>query len=752
LEILEQRALLAANALDTTWGGTGKVVTDFGPRDGAADVAIQYDGKIVVAGGDSGGQQSIHLARYNLDGTLDNTFGSGGKVTTDFFSGGVDSAEAIALQMDGKIVVTGTAGGNGFSVIRYNSNGTLDSTFGQGGLAFAKALGVQGKFNDVSIADDGKIVLVGEQNLQATHHDFVVTRLNPNGSLDLTFGNGGSVTTDFGLDEGAYAVTLQDNGKIVVSGTASIATGGHNFALARYNVNGSLDTSFNFTGKAVTAFPSPAAPPESIAYDVAIQRDGKIVAGGTSLGVGEVGMARYLPDGTFDTSFGANGTVILPGQDAAYALAIQGDGKIIAAGTVQNPATSGDFGLLRLTADGLPDPTFGPGGRIITDFNSTNDRVTGVALQQDGRIVAVGSQTQADGVTSDFAVARYESDTAVLPTFSINDVKVTEGQSGTANATFTVTLSGVVNQLAQTVDYSIADGTATANSDYVPISGTLTFQPGETQHSIVVLIKGDTTYERNETFFVNLSNPSNSPVTTISDPQGKGTIVNDDVLPKIIVHDVAKGEGNSGTSSMLFSVTLSNPSYQTVSVDFSTQNGSATSFEDYILTSGTVTFAPGETSKSVAVSIKGDTKFETNESLQLSAFNPSNATIADGLGIGTILNDDAAPKISISDVAKAEGNSGQIAFTFTVTLSNASYQSVSMNFATTAGTAASGTDYVAASGSLMFMPGETSKTITVYVKGDTTKELNETFFVDLTSPINATFTKSRGTGTITNDD
>ena len=212
-------------------------------------------------------------------------------------------------------------------------------------------------------------------------------------------------------------------------------------------------------------------------------------------------------------------------------------------------------------------------------------------------------------------------------------------------------------------------------------------------------------------------------------------------------------EGNSGTVNAVFAVTLSAASSSTVTVDYSTFDGGAIQPADYVATSGTLTFTAGQTSKQINVAVKGDTLNEVNETFTVNLTNAANATISgSGIATGTITNDDAVPTLSINNVSLAEGNSGTTSFTFTVTLSAASGFPVSVDFATTDGTALAPGDYQPQTGTLTFNPGQTTKTITVLVNGDTTIEANETFTVALSNPVNATITTGTGTGTITNDD
>ncbi|MCZ8248770.1 Calx-beta domain-containing protein, partial [Microcystis sp. LE19-195.1E] len=346
---------------------------------------------------------------------------------------------------------------------------------------------------------------------------------------------------------------------------------------------------------------------------------------------------------------------------------------------------------------------------------------------------------------------------------TINDVTVTEGNSGTTNAVFTVSLSSAASTVVS-VNYATANGTATAGTDYTAIpTTTLTFNPGETSKTITVAVNGDNQVELNETFFLNLSNlQANGSNVTLADNQGQGTINNDDSA-SIAISDVTITEGNSGTTNAVFTVTLSNAVDTAITLDYTTANGTATTADnDYAAIATTpLIFNAGETSKTITVVVNGDTKVESNETFLVNLSNlqtnGSNVTLADNQGQGTINNDDSA-SISISDVTVIEGNSGTTNAVFTVTLSNQVDTAVTVNYATADGTATTtDNDYTAiAATPLIFNAGETSKTITVAVNGDNQVESNETFFVNLSNlnanGRNVTIADNQGQGTITNDD
>src|SRR5439155_125188 len=222
----------------------------------------------------------------------------------------------------------------------------------------------------------------------------------------------------------------------------------------------------------------------------------------------------------------------------------------------------------------------------------------------------------------------------------------------------------------------------------------------------------------NETFTVNLSGQCSAGVVNSA---GLVTIQNDDGVPGITINDVTVTEGNSGTTNAVFTVSLATLSPQTIAVNYATADGTATLADsDYQNATGTVTFAPGQTNRTLTVLVNGDTKFEPNESFLVNLAGATNATIADNQGIGTINNDDAAPSISINDVAVVEGNSGTASAVFTVSLSNPSSQTITVNYATADGTATvADSDDQNATGTVTFPPGQTTQTITVLVNGDT---------------------------------
>jgi hypothetical protein len=332
--------------------------------------------------------------------------------------------------------------------------------------------------------------------------------------------------------------------------------------------------------------------------------------------------------------------------------------------------------------------------------------------------------------------------------FSVSDASVTEGDEGTANATFTVSLRTPATS-ALSVQYATATDTATS-ADFQARSGTVTFAAGQSSKTITVAVKSDLIDEPTETFFVNLSNPSNA---DIADGTGEGTITDNDPTPGLSIGDVTLVEGNSGTTTQaVFQLSLSNPSSQYVSVDYDTDNRTATAPGDYKARTGTKVFQPGQTTKTITVPVIGDNTQESNETFTVSLLDPDNAEIVDGEGLGTITDNDS-PTISIADVSKTEVDTGAtVAYAFKVTLSKAATGTITVQYATADGTAVAPGDYTAKSGTLTFTAGQVSKSISVVVKGDTAVEPNETFFVNLSNPTGAAISDGQGVGTIVNDD
>jgi large repetitive protein len=337
-----------------------------------------------------------------------------------------------------------------------------------------------------------------------------------------------------------------------------------------------------------------------------------------------------------------------------------------------------------------------------------------------------------------------------VPSATISVSPAAVAEDGAPNLIYTVTLNQANPSSATSINYTIG-GTAANGADYATIASPLVIPAGNTTGTITVNPTADTNIEADETVTLTLN--AGAGYTVGVPNSATGTILNDD-LPNLVINDVTVNEGNAGITNATFTVSLSAPAGPGgVTFNIATANGSATAGTDYVAQSLTgQTIPAGSSTYTFTVLLNGDTLNEPSESYFVNVTSVLNAVVVDGQGVGTITNDDPLPSLSINDVTVTEGNSGTVNAVFTVTLSAASGQTVSVNYATANGTAAQPADYTNTSGTLTFTAGQTTRTITVPVVGETAPEANETFFVNLSGATNATLSDNQGLGTITNDD
>ncbi len=399
-----------AGMLDVSFATTGVVTTTFSTLNAQAlAVTVQPDGKILAGGYryNSFVMSDFVLARYNSNGTFDNSFGTSGKVFTDF-AGNDDGAHCIALQSDGKILLAGEALVGSFfrfAIARYNTNGTLDNSFGVSGKVTSTVTAGDAYIKSIAIQSDGKIVVAGYATNPGTA--FITARYLSNGALDATFGTGGITSYVFGsggLNEGR-SVTLQADGKIVVAG-GTTGFGADMFALIRYKTNGILDSTFDSDGVLASLVSGSLAQ----ANGVALQGNKIVVVGKSFNGSDyDFALARFNSNGAIDSTFDSDGfqtTDFSFNGDECTSLIIQPDSKIICAGSsfINSSNPSWDFTLARYHPNGGIDSTFDADGKVNTDMLSQSyDGAAAVALQPDGKIVASGFASNA------FTVARYLS-------------------------------------------------------------------------------------------------------------------------------------------------------------------------------------------------------------------------------------------------------------------------------------------------------------------------------------------------------
>jgi uncharacterized delta-60 repeat protein len=486
LEPLEDRCLMSAGALDPTFGAGGIVTTSLSQKtnDYGHRVAVQPDGKILVVGEVNNGGSEYGLARYTANGSLDTSFGKGGSVVLGPSGAHVSNtfgffAWDVALQPDGKIDV---ASYYNWAVLQFNANGSLDTTFGNKGQVNIPMSGFPpaGSYSENRLAiqppaagsTEGKIVVVGVVNLSAGLVG--LARLNPGGSLDSTFGSGGTVETTIDPGSGYMAalnsVTLQSDGKIVVAGTAGpgspTASNPRFFVGARYNANGSLDGSFGSGGIVTTVL---AALPRQGADAVIVQPgDGKIVAIGFASDNGSTrdwGLVRYNSDGSLDTSFGSGGIVLTATTGTAVAAAFGSDGNIVVAGSASGSFAVGRYFTQATTVNGVTyaagslDPTFGSNGIATTSVGvAGSDAANGIAIQPDGKVVVAGYAQV--GSYNQFAVLRYLASAPQIGSFTASPNPVTSG-STTALIAANLTDGNPNSTITQVAFYVQINGTNT---------------------------------------------------------------------------------------------------------------------------------------------------------------------------------------------------------------------------------------------------------------------------------------------------
>ncbi|MFI8320473.1 calcium-binding protein [Streptomyces sp. NPDC085529] len=470
-------ATAAPGDLDPTFDGDGRVVTDLGGYAGAEGMVIQPDGRIVTIGYSYTTETSgdFTLTRYDTDGSLDPTFGGDGIVTTDFVGANNDEGRGLALQPDGKIVAVGGStdwGGNGaWAAARYLPDGSLDPTFGEGGKVLTEIdVDAIETAESVVVLSDGRIVAGGSSNGL-----WSLVRWDASGVPDPGFDGDGRVTTPFGTGccQGVSDLVPQADGRIVAVGHAD------GLALTRYLEDGSLDTSFDGDGRVTTGL--------GTGEGVELQSDGRIIVAGKE--GNSFLVARFTTGGAPDPSFDGDGRVLTsfgPEDGGAMDVALQSDGRIVAAGSY-----GGDFALARYNTGGSLDPDFGGDGKVTTDFGGSSDGAARVALQSDGKIVAAGLAGTAYSLDGHRGLARYLGGGGVEPPAGV-DVSVTKTGPSTVGigdtATYTVRVTNNSTSTTAT-DVQLTDtlsGTATILSATTD-RGTCTTVPGRVTCAIGTL-------------------------------------------------------------------------------------------------------------------------------------------------------------------------------------------------------------------------------------------------------------------------
>jgi hypothetical protein len=482
---------------------------------------------------------------------------------------------------------------------------------------------------------------------------------------------------------------------------------------------------------------------------------------------------------TINATFNPNGTVA--GSNVSVRLG-NGDGTftatpVLPAGRFPGPIAVGDFNgdarpdlVTGSPGDGVVVVRLGAGdGTFVTAATFATGDPSAIAVgdfNRDGRPDVVTTVPDVDpGLGVDVPAADVRLNTT--PAFAVDDVTIDEGAEGLTTAAFTVRRQFNTSGSAA-VDYFTTNGTATAGVDYQPVSGTLAFGNGQLFRTVVVQVNGDAIDEADETFFLNLDGALDAGFTRM---KATATITDDDLAATptptptptptatISINDIQRNEGNSGQTDFTFTVSRTT-GIGTAKFDYVTANGSSQA-NDLAQQMGSITFGEGVTTVPLTIKVNGDTQAENDNTFFVNLSNAVNATFGKVQGVGVIKNDDGvvvsppppAPKatISVSDVQQNEGNAGQTNFSFIVSRTSGT-GTASVKYATAFGTNADAADFAAQSGTVNFLNGETSKLVTIKVNGDTQVETDNTFFVNLSSPVNATIGDGQGLGVIKNDD
>jgi uncharacterized delta-60 repeat protein len=535
--------------LDGDFNGTGIVQGYYTPEGPSvlSGIAVQKDNKIVVAGfgiNPDIGNFNLGLARYNPDGTLDRNFGTSGKVTTDFGEnftiGNLYQPVSVAIQSDGNIVVglqvdNSTTQDIDFALARFTTAGMLDGTFGTSGKVTTD-FGSNDILLSMAIQSDGKIVATG----YFFNSDFTVIRYNANGALDNSFGTGGKVTTDFfGGEDNAFGVAIQRDGKIVAAGSATNTAGNYDFALARYTTSGRLDNTFGNRGKVTSDFGS-----DDQSGPLVIQSDGKIVVLGLTLDNTDgsnFALARYNANGSMDNTFDNDGKVNINfgAKENLSSITLQSDGKILVAGTVEDPSTFTYYlTLARYTTSGGLDNDFDNDGKVTTDFSGEYNYAIN---WNNGRIYAVG-RTQVVYNDVGLLAAFKASSTSTLPVVNITDTEVKFGENA---ATLTISATGTISSPI-TVNYATQDGTATSkgrNPDYKSTKGAVVLTSTASSATINIPVYTSAFTDGLKDFNVNLSlNRQMSSLAII----GKGIGIVTIIPPPVLANPVTRANNQQG--------------------------------------------------------------------------------------------------------------------------------------------------------------------------------------------------------------
>ena len=688
----DESSNVPAGSLDTSFNSLA------GANNAVYALALQPDGKIIM-GGDFRTVNNVtrnRLARLNSGGLLDATFNAG--------EGPNRPVRAMALQPDGRMIIGGffdrVHGTNRNRIARLLSDGSVDVFFNPGSGADNPVYGV-------ALTPDGRVVIGGSFTVVDGQPRAGVAMLNTNGTLNTVF------NPVVGANGTVYAVAIQSDGKVIIGGDFTQVNNLVRPRIARLNVNGTLDASFN-----------PALGPNDVVRAITLQPDGRILIGGSFTSVNGTNrnfIARLNLNGNLDASFltsqsGGNGPVL--------AMALQTDGSIIVAGdfTTFNDVTRNR--ITRLEANGKTDPTinFGEGA---------NSFIAALQIQPDRKIIIGGGFTHVQGKARNYLARLYGGSIAGPGSVEFSAATYSALENG-VQVTIPVRRTGGTTGRV-TVDYSTIDVTATSGLDFVPASGQLVFPEGEVFQSYTISLLDDLLVESDEYVDLVLENPSNGATLGSISFSSLVILSDDSVVSFVSSTNVVNENVVAGFKEILVSRTGTTNS--SVSVDYYTGEGTATAGLDYTNVSGAISFAPGETLKSIFIPIINDTLIEPTETVLVFL---SNVTPGAQIGIGAstllIIDDDFSPGRLQFNGREYSANEYETNAVITILRTNGSSGIVKVTYFTIDGDARAPFDYVAVSNQVTFADGETVKTFNVPIVPDILAETNETVTLRLQSP------------------
>jgi CSLREA domain-containing protein len=690
----------------------------------------------------------------NLSAPMNATVGDGQAIVTI-----TDGDPLPSMSIDNPSIVEGSSGSANvhFSVVLSNPSSrpvsiswsTADRTAASGAdytPASPQTLiipaGVSAASLSVAVLGDGvvetnetfAVILTAPENATIADGDGEATIIDDDGTPSLTVsdatvveGNSGASTLVFGVTLAPLSSQVVSVGYTTVAGTASAGS----------DYSTTTGTLLFTAGQPSQTITVPVLT-DSLAESVETVMLQLFEAGGAVIVRGLATGTIIDDDGGSPSLTISDATVTESGVSAAFVVSLS---------AASSSTVSVDYATADVTAKSGSDYTATSGTLIFDPGQVTKDIVVsllGDALQEPTETLTINLTNAVEAsVTRSSATGTIIDDDGGSPSLTISDATVTESAG---SAVFVVSLSAASSSMVS-VDFATSNGTAVAGSDYGPSSGTLTFTQGQVSKDIAVPLLNDGLLEPAETLTVNLSNAVQASVTRSS---ATGTIIDDDGAPSLTISDASVIEGDSGTSTLVFSVTLAPLSSQVVSVGYATAAGTASAGSDYTTTTGTLLFTAGQASQTISVPVLTDSLAESVETITLQLSAPAGAAIARGLATGTIIDDDGgSPSLTIGDATVTESAGSAV---FVVSLSAASSSTVSVDYATSNGTAVAGSDYTPTSGTLTFNPGQVSKDIAVPLLNDGLQEATETLTVNLSNAMQASVTRGSATATIIDDD